>query len=290
MAAFRSADVRHALRRPPRPTSIRCSATPLPAVGSTIETTCLRVAYGGSGVAKTDAGVTVLLSPGACVPGDVLRATVTRARRRHVEARVVAVLSPGPAAAATPPWPERFAACGGLRLQRLAYAEQLRTKRQWAIDALARAPGGAAAVLAGRGAGGGEGGAPAAAAAAALEAIVGPTVPSARRTRYRNKATFFFAAREDGGGGLAVGSKAEEDAGRVVPLGGGGCPLQAEEADDVLASLAAWAAGTGLRAFDEKSPGDPGGLWQAVLRTSPGEKVGRVPRICSFVPPCLPRL
>ena len=59
------------------------------------------------------------------------------------------------------------------------------------------------------------------------------TMASPRQTRYRNKATFFFAASDDGSG-LAVGSKAADDAGRVVPIGAYGCPLQAVEADAVL--------------------------------------------------------
>ena len=111
---------------------------------------------------------------------------------------------------------------------------------------------------------------PAALATAALEDVVGETVPSSKQLRYRNKATFFFAASE-GGDGLVVGSKAAEDAGRVVPIGSEGCPLQAEEADRVLASLAAWATQTTLRAFDAGAgTGGPGAMWQAVLRTAPG--------------------
>ena len=109
-------------------------------------------------------------------------------------------------------------------------------------------------------------------AAAALESVVGETVASRKQTRYRNKATFFFASSDDGDG-LALGSKAADDPGRVVPIGAEGCPLQAEEADDVLASLAAWAKQTPLRALDvHAAKRDEGALWQAVLRTAPGPK------------------
>ena len=67
------------------------------------------------------------------------------------------------------------------------------------------------------------------------------------------------------------------------------CPVQAVEADAVLASLAAWARGqTALRALDEHAAqrgegaegaeGGEGALWQAVLRTAPSAQVGGVER------------
>mmetsp|Transcript_43862 Transcript_43862/g.142324 ORF Transcript_43862/g.142324 Transcript_43862/m.142324 type:complete len:418 (+) Transcript_43862:81-1334(+) len=243
---------------------------PLPEEGHEIEVRCERVAYGGLGIARTDAGATVMLSDHT-VPGELIRALVTRRRRRHVEARTTAVLEPGPASVA-PPWSELFASCGGCQLQRMAYAEQLATKRRWVIDAIARCPGGAAAVLsrASPAHASGMGHSATALAAAALEPIVRATVPSPKQTRYRNKATFFFAP-SDSGLGLVVGSKAADDAGRVVPIGGEGCPLQAEEADAVLASVAAWARRTALPSFDIRSGRrGEGALWQAVLRTAGG--------------------
>jgi len=153
------------------------------------------------------------------------------------------------------------------------YEAQLVVKRQWVIDAIARSPGGAAAIL--RGAPPEADSTPAALAAAALEPLVSATVASPRQTRYRNKATFFFAASDDGSG-LAVGSKAADDAGRVVPIGDEGCPLQAVEADAVLSSLAAWAKQTTLCALDVHAAeaGRGGALWQAILRTAPGADGG----------------
>lgn len=250
----------------------------LPEEGQEIEVECERVAYGGLGIAHTDNGATVMLS--RAVPGDRVRALVTRRRRRHVDAKTTEILVPGPAAV-TPPWCHIFASCGGCSLQYMAYAEQLITKRQWVIDAIARAPGGAAAVLDGGHAHGvaatQPNASPAALAAAALEPLVEETVASRLQTRYRNKATFFFGPSDDGDG-LVLGSKAADDAGQVVPLGAAGCPLQPEEADKVLASLASWAQHTSLRAFDVWSADGAdcargeGALWQAVLRTAPSER------------------
>ena len=120
---------------------LRMAAPPLPEEGQEIEVECLRIAYGGQGIARTDAGATVMLT--RAVPGEKLRAVVTRRRRRHVEARTTSVLAAGPASV-TPPWSSLFATCGGCQLQHMAYDAQLATKRQWVVDALARSPGGAA--------------------------------------------------------------------------------------------------------------------------------------------------
>ena len=105
--------------------------------GQEIEVECERIAYGGLGIARTSAGVTVMLSD--AVHGEHVRAVVTRQRRRHVEAQTIAVLVPGPASA-KPPWPAAFAACGGCQLQRMAYSEQLKVKRQWVRASLAPHP------------------------------------------------------------------------------------------------------------------------------------------------------
>ena len=56
----------------------------LPEEGLEVEVVCERVAYGGMGIARTETGATVMLS--RAVPGDKVRALVTRRRRRHVEA------------------------------------------------------------------------------------------------------------------------------------------------------------------------------------------------------------
>lgn len=133
-------------RVPPRCSRLRqavhlLAALPLPEEGQEIEVECLRIAYGGQGIARTDAGATVMLT--RAVPGEKLRAVVTRRRPTYVEARTTSVLAAGPASV-TPPWSSLFATCGGCQLQHMAYDAQLATKRQWVVDAIARSPGGAA--------------------------------------------------------------------------------------------------------------------------------------------------
>ena len=49
-------------------------AAPLPEEGQEIEVECVRIAYGGQGIAKTDTGATVMLT--RAVPGERLRALV----------------------------------------------------------------------------------------------------------------------------------------------------------------------------------------------------------------------
>ena len=120
------------------------AAPPLLEVGEKIEVDCLRIAYGGQGIARMDTGATVMLT--RAVPGERLRALVTRRRRRHVEAQTTEVLAASPDSV-TPPWSALFATCGGCQLQHMAYDAQLVTKRQWVVDAIARSPGGAAATL-----------------------------------------------------------------------------------------------------------------------------------------------
>jgi predicted RNA-binding protein with TRAM domain len=44
------------------------AAPPLPEEGQEIEVECLRIAYGGQGIARTDTGATVMLT--RAVPGE----------------------------------------------------------------------------------------------------------------------------------------------------------------------------------------------------------------------------
>lgn len=61
-------------------------------------------------------------------PGDVVEVEVVRERRRHVETRLLRVLTPSPLR--RPPRCPRFGTCGGCQWQHLPYAEQLEAKRR----------------------------------------------------------------------------------------------------------------------------------------------------------------
>src|SRR6266516_3976377 len=81
------------------------------------------LAYGGNGVARTD-GFVVFVRRG--LPGDTVRARVTKVKRSHAEALATEVLVPGPARVEAPC--AHYPACGGCRFQDLDYAVQVDAK------------------------------------------------------------------------------------------------------------------------------------------------------------------
>src|SRR5918912_575261 len=91
------------------------------------------LAYGGNGVARMD-GFVVFVRRG--LPGDRVRARVTKVKRSHAEALATEVLRPGPERVAAPC--DHFPACGGCRFQDLAYEAQLEQKQMQVRDALRR--------------------------------------------------------------------------------------------------------------------------------------------------------
>jgi 23S rRNA (uracil1939-C5)-methyltransferase len=92
-----------------------------------------RLAYGGNGVARLN-GFVVFVRRG--LPGDVVRARVTKVKRNHAEATALEVLEPHAPRAEAPC--AHFPACGGCRFQDLAYEAQLEAKAAQVADALAR--------------------------------------------------------------------------------------------------------------------------------------------------------
>src|SRR5581483_3224259 len=91
------------------------------------------LAFGGNGVARLD-GFVVFVRRG--LPGDTVRARVTKVQRRHAEAVVTEVLAAGPARVDYPC--QHFPECGGCRFQDLAYEVQLEAKHAWVEDSLRR--------------------------------------------------------------------------------------------------------------------------------------------------------
>ena len=91
------------------------------------------LAYGGNGVARMN-GFVVFVRRG--LPGDRVRARVTKVQRRHAEALAVEVLEPSPRRVEAPC--DHYPACGGCRFQDLAYDAQIEAKEAQVRDALAR--------------------------------------------------------------------------------------------------------------------------------------------------------
>jgi 23S rRNA (uracil1939-C5)-methyltransferase len=101
-----------------------------------LELTVDSLAYGGNGVARLD-GFVVFVRSG--LPGDTVRARVTKVQRRHAEAIATEVITAGPQRVDAPC--AHYPACGGCRFQDLAYDAQLAAKEQWVADSLQRLAG-----------------------------------------------------------------------------------------------------------------------------------------------------
>src|SRR6266700_7505205 len=81
------------------------------------------LAFGGNGVARHN-GFVVFVRRG--LPGDRVRARVTKVKCNHAEALAVEVLQPGPQRVDAPC--AHYPACGGCRFQDLAYEAQAAAK------------------------------------------------------------------------------------------------------------------------------------------------------------------
>jgi 23S rRNA (uracil1939-C5)-methyltransferase len=91
------------------------------------------LAYGGNGVARLD-GFVVFVRRG--LPGDTVRARVTKVKRSHAEATALEVVEAGAPRVEAPC--AHYPACGGCRFQDLAYEAQLAAKAGQVRDALVR--------------------------------------------------------------------------------------------------------------------------------------------------------
>ena len=126
------------------------------------------LAFGGNGVARLD-GFVVFVRRG--LPGDLVRARVTKVKRNHAEAVAVDVLEPGADRVDAPC--AHFPACGGCRFQDLAYEAQVAAKDAQVRDALQRIAG---------------------IASPPLE----PILPAESAFHYRNKLEYSFTQTEQG--------------------------------------------------------------------------------------------
>jgi len=101
--------------------------------GDTVEVTIDRLATGGRGVARHEGFV---LFVGRALPGDRVRARVTRVKRSFAEAVAEEILEQGPDSI-EPPCPY-VGICGGCPWQRLNYPAQLQVKEAQIREALER--------------------------------------------------------------------------------------------------------------------------------------------------------
>jgi 23S rRNA (uracil1939-C5)-methyltransferase len=190
------------------------TAAPRPSRGEELNLRIESLAHGGAGVARLDGYVVFVRD---AVPGDRVRAMVTKRKRAYAEARAVELLEPSPER--VPPAADH----PGAPWQVLPYERQLAVKAEQVDDALRRI---------GRLDG------------FALE----PIVPAVARWRYRNKLEYSFGAE---GGELVCGFHAPGSWERIVPLDD--CLLASTRGNAARSNALAWCRARGLSAYDRRT-------------------------------------
>jgi 23S rRNA (uracil1939-C5)-methyltransferase len=184
--------------------------------GEELELRIDSLAYGGSGVARHD-GFVVFVRRG--LPGDTVRARVTKVKRGFAEAIADEVLAPGPGRVEAPC--PHFGRCGGCRFQDYAYERQLDAKESQVRDALVRLGGFA-------------------------EPPLEPIVPAASQYHYRNKLEYSFTQTGDG---PALGFHRAGRWDEVLPIDV--CLLTTDIGNAVRDAVQAWAREEKLVAYDQ---------------------------------------
>jgi 23S rRNA (uracil1939-C5)-methyltransferase len=173
------------------------------------------LAYGGAGVARLDGYVVFVRDT---VPGDRVRALVTKRKRAYAEARPVEVIEPSA---------ERIAPVAdhpGAPWQVLPYERQLEIKAQQVADALKRI--------------------------GHLEGFeLEPIVPAVEQWRYRNKLEYSFGTGDDGT--LVCGFHAPGSWERIVHVED--CLLASERGNAARGAALQWCRDRGLAAYDRRA-------------------------------------
>jgi 23S rRNA (uracil1939-C5)-methyltransferase len=236
--------------------------------GEELELDVDSLAYGGNGVARLD-GFVVFVRRG--LPGDRVRARVTKVKRSHAEALATEILRPGPERVDAPC--AHFPACGGCRFQDFAYEAQLAQKEMQVRDALQRLAG-------------------------IPEAPLEPILPCEPEIfHYRNKVEYSFTSTEEG---TAPGFHRAGRWDEVLEIER--CWLIDELGNRIRDAVRDWAREEGLAAYSQAD--GSGYLRHLVVRqgrntgqalvqlvTAPGEKfetgylvdvLRRFPEVCSI--------
>jgi 23S rRNA (uracil1939-C5)-methyltransferase len=174
------------------------------------------LAFGGNGVARLN-GFVVFVRRG--LPGDKVRARITKVQRRHAEALAVEVLEPSPKRVEAPC--DHYPACGGCRFQDLAYDEQVAAKESQVREALVRIGG-------------------------LAEPPLEPILPAASIFRYRNKLEYSFAP---GPSGPVLGFHKAGRWDEIIDIAE--CWLTTDLGNRIREAVRAWARETGLQAYDQ---------------------------------------
>ncbi len=210
-----------------------------PRRGERLEVEIDSLAFGGRGVARVG-GYVVFVSGG--LPGDLVRAEVTKPKSRFAEARAVELLRPGADRVANRCLHEDEP-CPGAPWQGLAYEQQLVHKRDQVDEALRRI-------------GGLDG--------FELEAIE----PALEQWRYRNKLEYSFGVRDDGETVLGFHASGRWD----LVVGVEDCMLASERGNTARNEVREWAREESVAPYDR--PAGTGTLCNLVVRE--GRRTGQI--------------
>ena len=214
------------------------SAGPRPRRGELLDLEIDDLAFGGAGLARRE-GFVVFVAGG--LPGDRVRAEVTKSKKRFAEARAVELLRPG-ADRAPEVCLHGGEPCPGAPWQGLQYQRQLACKQQQVDDALRRIGG--------------------------LEGFeLEPIEPAVERWRYRNKLEYTFGADGDE---LVLGFHARGRWDMVV--GAEDCHLASERGNAARNEVRDWARREGIEHYDRRAR--TGVLRNLVVRE--GRRTGQI--------------
>lgn len=188
--------------------------------GAAVELRVESIGAGGSGVGRLPDGRAVFVHRTA--PGDMVRAELTRVRKRWARARLGHVIEPGPHRR-PPPCPH-YERCGGCTLEHLEYHAQLEAKGTIVVEALRRI-------------------------GKRIDLPAPELHPSPREVRYRNRVT--FALRRLPGGRVVAGFHELERPDRILDVDGRCLLPEGPVAETWDALRVAWGPGA-----DRLPPGD----------------------------------
>ena len=206
------------------------------------------LAFGGNGVARLN-GFVVFVRRG--LPGDTVRARVTKVKRGFAEALATEVVEPSGERVEAPC--AHYPACGGCRFQDLAYESQVAAKEAQVRDALRRIAG-------------------------IAEPPLEPIVPAVSQFHYRNKLEYSFT-RTPSGPALGFHKAGRWDEVLEVER----CWLTTDLGNAVRDAVRDWAREEGLEAYSQEDgsgylrhlvlrEGRNTGQLLVMLVTGPGEK------------------
>jgi 23S rRNA (uracil1939-C5)-methyltransferase len=210
---------------------------PRPERGDEVELRIDSLAFGGAGVARYGDGHGWVVFVRDALPGDTVRAVITKRKRHYGEARMVEIVTPSPDRVAP------LADHPGAPWQVIPYEQQLEIKSRQVDEALRR-----------------------------LGHLDGfellPIVPAVEQWRYRNKLEFSFGT--DGEGQLICGFHAPGSWEDIVHVED--CLLQSERGNEARRAVLEWARSEGYTAYDRRS--QLGALRNLVIRE--GRRTGEI--------------